>query len=110
MTQTMSLAPDLATFQRLVNSRFRLRLDENTSVEAELAEVRQGGGGSPSYEQFSLVFSAPVEGPPEQRIYELEHEATGCFELFLVPLGRSEVGVVFEAVFNRRVESTAGGD
>jgi hypothetical protein len=109
MTHTMSLAPDMATFQRLVNSRFRLRLDENTSVEAELAELRHGGG-SPSYEQFSLVFRAPVEGPPEQRIYELEHEATGSFELFLVPLGRSEVGVLFEAVFNRRVESTAGGD
>jgi uncharacterized protein DUF6916 len=109
MTQTMSLAPDLATFQRLVNSRFRLRLDENTSVEAKLAEVRQSGG-SPSYEQFSLVFSAPVEGPPEQRIYELEHDGTGSFELFLVPLRRSEAGVLFEAVFNRRVESTAGGD
>jgi hypothetical protein len=109
MTQTMSLAPDMATFQRLVNSRFRLRLDENTSVEAELAEVRQSSG-PPSYEQFSLVFSAPVEGPPEQRIYELEHDGTGSFELFLVPLGRSEAGVLFEAVFNRRVESTAGGD
>jgi hypothetical protein len=109
MTRTMSLAPDMGTFAGLVNSRFRLRLDEESSVEVELAELRQGSS-PPSYEQFSLLFRAPAEAPPEQRIYELEHEATGSFELFLVPVGRDEGGLLYEAVFSRRIEHTAGGD
>jgi hypothetical protein len=109
MTRTMSLAPDMATFERLVDSHFRLRLDDETTVEVELAEFRQGGS-SPSHEQFSLIFRTLAEVPPEQRIYELEHEATGSFGLFLVPVGRTVGGILFEAVFNRQVEPTAGGD
>jgi hypothetical protein len=109
MTRTMSLAPDRATFQRLVGTRFRLRLDEERSVEVELTDFRQGAA-SPSHEQFSVVFQAPADAPPEQRIYELEHQATGSFEVFLVPVGRTEDGILFEAVYNRRAEPSAGGD
>ncbi len=110
MTRTMGLAPDLATFERMVKSRFQLRLDEEASVEIELVEVRRGSSAA-GWEVFSLVFQAPAEAPAEQRMYELEQDATGAFELFLVPLGRTEGGgLLYEAVFNRRIEPTAGGD
>lgn len=109
MIRTMSQAPDMATFERLVKSRFRLRVNDATSIEIELAEFKPGSS-QPSYEHFSLVFQAPAEAPSEQRIYELEHESTGPFELFLVPIGRAEGGLLYEAVFNRRIEHAAGGD
>jgi hypothetical protein len=109
MTRTMGLAPDLATFERLLKSRFKLRLDEEASVEIELVEVRRGSSAA-GWEAFSLVFQAPVEAPAEQRIYELEQGVTGSFELFLVPIGRDGGGLRYEAVFNRRIEPTAGGD
>ena len=109
MTHTMGLAPDLATFERLAGQKFRLRLDGESSVDIALLEVRRGSS-APSWEPFSLLFQAPAEAPAEQRIYELEHEATGSFELFLVPVGRADGGLLYEAVFNRRVEPTAGGE
>jgi hypothetical protein len=103
MTRTMSPLPDKATFERLVNSRFRLHAAEQTSVEVELVEFREEAS-VPSIEQFSLVFRAPADIPAEQRIYELEHEVTASFKLFLVPIRRTGEGLFFEAVFNRRVE------
>jgi hypothetical protein len=103
MTRTMSPLPEKATFGRLVNSRFRLHADEQTSVEVELVEFREESS-VPSIEQFSLVFRAPADAPAEQRIYGLEHDETGPFELFLVPLGRDGEDLLYEAVFNRRVE------
>jgi hypothetical protein len=108
MNRTMGLAPDLATFEQLVGTRFRLRLDEENSVEVELAQLKNTS--SPSWEQFTLLFQAPTEAPAEQRIYVLEQEAIGAFEIFLVPIGRTEGGLQYEAVFNRRVEPTKGGD
>jgi hypothetical protein len=109
MTRTVGLAPDMATFARLVDSRFRLRIAEETGAEVELTELKEGGS-SLQYEQFSLVFRAPADMPPEQRIYELEHEATGTFELFLVPIGQTEDGLLLEAIISRRAEPAAGGD
>ena len=111
MTRTMGLAPDLATFERLLKSHFQLRLDEAASVEIELVEVRREGSAS-GWEAFSLLFEAPAGAPAEQRMYEVDHEATGAgFELFLVPIGRTDGGGLrYQAVFNRRVDNTVGGD
>ncbi len=78
MTRTMGLAPDLATFQRLVGTGFLLRLDGETNFEVELSQLKDSSS------------------PP--------------FEIFLVPVGRTEAGLQYEAVFNRRIEPGAGGD
>jgi len=100
MTRTMGLAPDLATFQRLVGTGFLLRLDGETNFEVELSQLKDSS--SPPWE--------PAAAPAEQRIYVLEQEAIGAFEIFLVPVGRTEAGLQYEAVFNRRIEPGAGGD
>jgi hypothetical protein len=34
-----------------------------------------------------------------QRIYRLEHDELGALDLFLVPIGRDDSGVRYEAVF-----------
>jgi hypothetical protein len=109
MTRTSGDVPEMSTFARLVESRFRLQVDHETSIEVELADFRQVSA-PPSYEQFSLVFRAKTDATPEQRIYELDHETAGLFELFLVPIGRTEGGFLLEAIVNRRVEPGAGRD
>jgi hypothetical protein len=35
-----------------------------------------------------------------QRVYTLEHDSMGAFELFLVPVARDEKSFRYEAVFN----------
>lgn len=109
MNTTMRQAPSKATFAELVKSRFRLRLDAKTSIEVELVEFRQIAATA-GYEQFSVLFMGPADAPSEQRIYELEQETTGAFEIFLVPVGVNEAGVLYEAAFVKRTESSAGGD
>ena len=95
-------------FASQVNTRFRLIAGPDAVMEVELIEFTSGSK-SAQYEAFSLVFQAPVGAPLEQRIYSLEHESMGAFELFLVPIGKSPDGVRYEAVFNRMIDQTPGG-
>jgi hypothetical protein len=50
-------------------------------------------------ERFSLYFVGP-ESYLEQKIYSVEHEQMGVFDLFLVPVGHDQNGFRYEAVFN----------
>ncbi|MBO0879454.1 MAG: hypothetical protein J2P17_03600 [Mycobacterium sp.] len=48
---------------------------------------------------FSLVFRGPREPVMVQRIYRLDNDKLGSFELFLVPIGPDDHGMRYEAVF-----------
>ena len=39
--------------------------------------------------------------PLAQGIYQLEHAQFGTFGIFLVPVGRDQQGIEYEALFNR---------
>jgi hypothetical protein len=104
-TVTKQLTGD--TFAAFLNGRFRLISGPEAGMELELVEFN-AGSRSAHHEAFSIVFRAPVEAPLEQRIYRLEHESLGAFELFLVPIGKSPEGVRYEAVFNRTIDQTPG--
>jgi hypothetical protein len=95
-------------FASRVNSRFRLIVGPEAVMEMDLIEFTSGSKSS-HHEAFSIVFRAPVDAPLEQRIYRLEHESMGAFELFLVPIGKSPEGVRYEAVFNRVIDQIPGG-
>jgi hypothetical protein len=88
-------------FQPHVGSRFRLCADD--VLDVELFEVDEVGGraGAPEAARapFSIVFLGPREPVLPQRIYRLEHEQLGTLDLFLVPIGRDDAGVRYEAVF-----------
>ena len=95
-------------FSKHLNTKFRVASEQ--PIELELAEVK--GYLSKAHEQSGMErFSAFFNGPPEpylpQRVYALEHERMGAFELFLVPLARDENGVRYEAVFNYFKNSAA---
>lgn len=50
-------------------------------------------------EPFSLIFSAPG-GVMPQRSYDLRHDALGPMAIFLVPVGRTDDGTIYQGVFN----------
>jgi hypothetical protein len=97
----MSVQLTEAEFSKHLNTKFRVKSDQ--PIELELNEVK--GYLSKAHEQqgmerFSAFFRGPREPFLPQRVYALEHDRMGAFELFLVPLARDEKGVQYEAVFN----------
>ena len=91
-------------FARCLGERFRLTQHGDTagSLELELLRVdasalrdRVPRARSP----FSTVFLGPAEPVLAQRIYPLESATLGRLDLFLVPIGRDERGIRYEAVF-----------
>ena len=94
-----------ATFQENLNGDFYVRLDDSTVklVLIEVSELRE----SHRNHFFSALFRGPLEPPLPQRLYGIENERMGLFELFLVPVGVTEEGYQYEAVFNRIKEKTS---
>ena len=48
---------------------------------------------------FSLLFLGPRDPILPQRIYRFDDEQLGAFEMFIVPIGRDDRGVEYEAIF-----------
>src|SRR6266496_378658 len=98
----MSVALTEKEFSRHLNSRFKLTIQDQ-ELELELIEVKaylpqandQGG-----MERFSIFFDGPGNFYLPQRLYRLEHEQMGEFEIFLVPIAGDQKGFRYEAVFN----------
>ena len=90
-----------AEFSKYLNTKFRVAGEH--PIELELTEVK--GYLSQAHEQsgmerFSAFFNGPLELFLQQRVYALEHDRMGAFELFLVPIAKDENGFRYEAVFN----------
>ena len=54
--------------------------------------LREGGA-------FSLSFAGPASPVLPQATYRLSHGALGALELFIVPVGRDQESVFYEAIF-----------
>ncbi len=87
-------------FEGHQNSKFRMNYGDSQTAELELVSVTDVGS-SERQKQFSLVFLGPLEAPISQGIYQVEHDKLGALDLFLVPIGRDNSGVRYEAIFNR---------
>jgi len=92
-------------FSQQLHSKFKVHLDP-APVQLELAEVTSRDL-SPRLEVFSLLFLGPVKPPLPQKIYRLDHEKLGTFEIFLTAVAGDAEGISYEAVFNR-VRKKAG--
>jgi hypothetical protein len=70
-----------------------LRLDEATLLPAQFNRpgIRPG---------FSLIFVGLDPNVLPQGLYGLQHEAIGEIAIVLVPVGKDERGVSYQAVFN----------
>ena len=71
------------------------------SVECELIEVtgQEASARAGSRAPFSVVLRGPRQPVLDQRIRRLEHDEMGVLELFLVPIGPDNAGMLYEAVF-----------
>jgi hypothetical protein len=89
------------TFSKRIGDRFRIVARDSDPLAAELIDATAGEGvpGSRAGGPFSLVFRGPLEPVLPQRIYRLENESLGAFELFIVPIGPDDAGMQYEAVF-----------
>lgn len=90
-----------AEFSKHVNTKFRVAGEQ--AAELELVEVKgylNKAHEQQGMERFSAFFKGPREPFLRQRVYALEHDGMGAFELFLVPIAQDENGFRYEAVFN----------
>lgn len=88
------------TFSAQLNTKFRVTPEPEKTFEFELIEVT-GAADTERQERFSAIFRGPADIYFPQRIYPMEHEQLGAFELFLVPIRRDSDGFYYEAAFNR---------
>lgn len=95
----MATLPTKDDFAAQLNTTFRQRVAEDSQFELVLTSCKDKIS-TPIQHCFALVFRAPIEAPPLQGTYPIEHETLGSFELFLVPFAKDESGLYYEAVFN----------
>jgi len=90
-----------AAFSPHTGSRYLLRpRGGGEAIPLELIEVTPGAPVPGRKRQgFSLVFRGPHRPGVPQAIYQLEHEAMGTLEIFLVPVTPDPRGALYEAVF-----------
>jgi uncharacterized protein DUF6916 len=102
---SMESQPTRETFARLVNSTFHVQRDAMSIVPIRLTDVTNSLAGArasdPGHERFALVFHGPGAEPLVQATYRMAHESGTEFTIFIVPVGRHDDTLIYEAVFNR---------
>jgi hypothetical protein len=90
------------TFEGRVGDRFNATPSfSGEPLELVLSSCVESPHARPDHPAFSLFFDSSDSDVREQQIFALEHGELGQFDLFLVPVGRTESGgVTYEAVIN----------
>lgn len=90
-------------FQKQLNTNYRVKLADNSTVNLELVEVKarvSDESEQQGLERFSAFFQGPAERQLPQQTYSFEHEKMGQLDIFIVPIAQNEQGFRYEAVFN----------
>ena len=87
-------------FTQHVNTKFKVQVDENNSVDLELTEISELKL-YPRQEEFTIVFRGPSDAFLDQGVRYFKHDRMGEFEIFIVPIKQDADGYYYEAVFNR---------
>lgn len=86
-----------------VDSTFRTTLADGRAVDLHFLRL-DPGRSSPRQESFALIFKTPLDMPPLQGLFHLEHDKLEPMDLFLVPVNQKEDGLIFEAVINLLID------
>ena len=88
-------------FSGRVGETFRATADEGRTLTLTLASVDglPRPVGDKGREPFSLEFRDAADDHVPQQTVAVEHDDLGSFDLFVVPLGPSEQGMRYEAIF-----------
>lgn len=95
----------LGHFTPLIGTSFECRIPgHDGALECELREAISlpvQPGHEPPRPPFSLLFLAKTATLLPQQIYSLTHpELPEALNIFLVPVGQADGGILLEAVFN----------
>jgi Domain of unknown function (DUF6916) len=91
----------LEDFARHLQDAFALSFEGGTVVRLVLVEASGiASEESPRPAPFSLLFRGPRAPVLPQRTYRIAKDAFGEVDIFLVPVGQSDGGIFYEAVFN----------
>lgn len=90
------------TYLELLNTMFRVHVDDSNYVDVELVEVKSLGivAGHDGKENFTLLFNGSNEKTFTQKSYEITHDSIGSFKLFIVPVIPDRKGMCYEAIFS----------
>jgi hypothetical protein len=80
------------------SDRVRIKLIEVSDIRSATVKKSPAMRGR---ECFSAIFLGPRSAPLEQHTYTAEHAALGKFPVLIVPVGESEQGLLYEALYNR---------
>ena len=78
---------------------FTIEVDGGAPLALELVETRRLGEAFRDREAFSLRFLGPGAPLLPQATYRLANDHLGELDIFIVPVGRSDAGTDYEAVF-----------
>ena len=102
MTKTNEFFPYLG-------DQFEIISAEGNSQKVKLQEVTDRSqavntdDGTVQQESFSLLFRGSNAQPLVQSTYSFRHPGMGSFALFIVPVGKDDAGMQYEAVINHLV-------
>ena len=82
-----------------LKTTFQVHHEQLGIVELELIEVSELKKAG-RQEAYSIQFCGPLASTLRQGMYKTEHARLGVVDLFIVPIGREEDGLRYEAVFN----------
>lgn len=94
--------PSLHFFSPHIGERFDCLIEGGATVALKLthAGASECAAGEDVDRPFSLIFQGPSEPLLSQRVYSFRHPLLGGLDIFIVPIGRDDTGVEYEAVFN----------
>ena len=88
-----------ADFEELVGQRFSVSEVDDCELLLDQVDVLVKQDESPR-QPFALVFKGEHAEPLQQQTFELRNADVGTLQLFLVPVGPTEGGFLYEAIFN----------
>jgi hypothetical protein len=92
----------LDAFSPLAGETFQVHVQPEQTVALELVEARPlaDANGPRPHPPFVLTFKGPPQFMLPQGIYRFEHHAIGAHEIFIVPIGPGQGGMLYEVIFN----------
>jgi hypothetical protein len=89
-------------FKPQVDHTFSVRLDETTTIDLQLVNVKELGAitGTGTRAPFSLHFLGPISQQYlQQHTYAMVNATLGTLDIFIVPLGAEAGRMRYEAIF-----------
>lgn len=89
-------------FLQYVGDTFKVTTYSDHTISFTLREVNRYKSQSAvlKREPFNLVFSGPMQPIIPQATYQFNHSVMGMMEIFIVPVGKDQESIFYEAIFS----------